>query len=273
MDPIVKYRMQEEAERIKQTLQKLPNVRITTMTIGVVLSETFDLKNIDESFHTSRVQDFIKDVMESADAIRLTTGRNFNNSRILKIRFQENHQDTHQGPSPTKHEQAVKIFCNGSLHLTGFKTLEKCLYTAEIVATMLELMQGGPGYLDKFQITNFDVQLINACFQAPIPPNTYISLPDFHRALSAFSDFYTSYNNDHYAGVVLKSPEFTIMTFDSGNIMISSITTMDQLEKAYEYIINFVTKNTAKFMVVDRPKQILKRTDPNFDYGKYIILK
>jgi TATA-box binding protein (TBP) (component of TFIID and TFIIIB) len=253
---------------LNETIGRLKHVkpRVSTMTIAFTLDAPIDLNLVTLQFPTPLIQDFIIAVMQSHEALQMKTkGKNFSNSVVFKYNFPPN-------PSSSK---AVKVFCNGSLHLTGFKNIEDALEAADIFATLLELVAGGSGVTDMYNVTTFTIQLINAYYKIPqVSEKHQIIMDEYYTLLSKYTEFYTSYNSDHYAGIMLKTPEFSVMTFYSGSIIISSISTPKQLEQAIIYISTFTDKHIDECItttILDKTKK--RKLDATFDYGKYIILK
>jgi len=265
----VTTKAQAFTQELATTLESLPQKpMISTMTIAFTLDEPINLEQLASQFPTQPIKDFIMAVLQSTDALTMKTkGKNFNNSLVFKYNFPYN-------PKPTS-VKAVKVFCNGSLHITGFKSALKALEAADIFTTLLELIAGGTGISDMYNITDFTIQLINAYYKIPqVPDKSQVDMDKYYTLLSKYTEFFTSYNSDHYAGIMLKTPEFSVMTFASGSIIISAITTPQQLEKAVTYISAFTDKHIYECITttpIDKSKK--RKLDANFDYGKYIVLK
>ena len=127
------------------------NPRVSTMTVmcelcvnrelGVNLQAMYDMF-IDETTNPP-VKDFIKCVLGREDAIDIKKGKHFNNSLLFNIIL--NGRDS---------KQSVKLFCNGNLHITGFKTLIDILEVADVFATMFEIMHGESGMTGMFCVVD-----------------------------------------------------------------------------------------------------------------------
>ena len=260
--PCVSEKAEEFNKSMRVSLEKMQNVpKVSTMTIGVVLAgESINLERLATEFGCPKIQDFVADI--GTVITMKNKGKNFSNSIVFKFGVGEK-------------KQAVKVFCNGSLHLTGFKKVDDALEVAEIFATLLELVDGGNGISDMYNVKDFNIQLINAYFQMPqvCTKTERIAMDRYYKELIEYSNFYTSYDSDHYAGVILKAPTFTVMTFDSGSIIITSINSSAQLEEAYTYITGFLIGNVEKFKIpkIDIDKKRKRKVE--FEYGKYIVLK
>lgn len=265
----VTLKAQAFTAEMNSTLKRLPQKpTISTMTIAFTMASPIDLDLLTDQFPTQPIKDFITSVLQSTDALKMKTkGKNFSNSLVFKYNY-----PYHPKAASVK---AVKVFCNGSLHLTGFKSVQHALEAADIFTTLLELVAGGTGIDDMYNITDFNIQLINAYYKIPqVQDKHQINMEEYYTLLSNYTEFFTSYNSDHYAGIMLKTPEFSVMTFASGSIIISAITTPQQLEKAVNYISAFTDKHVLECITttpIDKTKK--RKLDANFDYGKYIVLK
>jgi TATA-box binding protein (TBP) (component of TFIID and TFIIIB) len=102
-----------------------------------------------------------------------------------------------------------------------------------------------------------------------------LDLQGLHRLIVEKSDYYSVFNNERYSGVVIKAPEFTVLVFDSGNIILTAITTIEQIKSAYMYMHNFMKTNIYNIRIdkMQMKRYDTKRVKENFDYGKYLVLK
>lgn len=255
------------AKDINDILTELKLPVISTMTIAVSLDKDINLDKLKIRINDPDIKDFISNVYGVQDGLSLKTkGAHFNNSLVFKTKTNK------------KLTQAIKVFCNGSLHITGFKNVQDALDAADVFSTLIEIAEGGTGISNMYNVIEFKIQLINLYYVIPqiTPKKQRIQLSVFHETLSEYSTFYTSYNNDHYAGVLLKSPTFTIMAFESGNIIISSVTTAQEIAVAFKYITEFISQYHACFIksvqdIVSKPRR--KAEDPYNSYGDFFVLK
>jgi TATA-box binding protein (TBP) (component of TFIID and TFIIIB) len=238
------------------------------MTVMVKLNgEDFNLESIYNSFHdNTKINEFLSSVMGKEDAIEIKKkGKHFNNSLVFNIMI-----------NGRGSKQSVKVFCNGSLHITGFKTLLEVLEVAEVFATIFEILDGGSGIDDIYSIKEYKVQLINIYYQTQgLTSEQGLDLQGLHRLIVEKSDYYSVFNNERYSGVVIKAPEFTVLVFDSGNIILTAITTIEQIRSAYMYMHNFMKTNIYNIRIdkMQMKRYDTKRVKENFDYGKYLVLK
>jgi hypothetical protein len=126
-----------------------------------------------------------------------------------------------------------------------------------------------------FKILGFEIQLMNLYFRLPsMVDGKVLRLVDVLNYLRKHSDFAVSYNNERHAGIIVRSPTFTLLIFDTGNVIICSIKEASQLVEAREFIQNKVFLLPEKFQM-DKECVSRKRTRDNteFDYSKYLVLK
>lgn len=264
---------------MKGVLEKCRLPTISTMTVSVELDDSISISHVKERFDEAFVQDFLLKVFHVQGAVILKKdGVNFNNSIVFKL------PSRGENTKGKKLQQAIKVFCNGNLHITGFKTLSDVIDIAEIFATMFELIDGGDGVSDVYTIKDFNVQLINAYYSTQVPEGKMIALDILYPLMQEYSSYYTSYNNDHYAGVIIKSPDFTVMVFQSGNVILSSLTSATQLQQAFEFMQGFFDKHSDTCCIsslsvcvsstsTQRGEKRLRGKAEGFDYGKFIVLK
>lgn len=233
---------------------------LTTMTVLLTLNAEVCLETVIAKMKDQRIIDFICAVLGAEDKLYISnTRKSFNNCVVFK----------YQG------SQAVKVFCNGNLHITGVKSLMDAMDIGEIFTTLLELVYDGTGVDDVFKVVRFDVQLVNFCYKfKEIAPKDVLCLGALLKALRKHTPFYVSHNSEHHAGVILKAPSFTVIIFESGNIILSSLKTAEQLKEAHSFILDFMAAHL-EACCVPKPEVPIKGKGKRkyFDYSSYLVLK
>jgi hypothetical protein len=147
---------------------------------------------------------------------------------------------------------------------------------------MIELVYGGDGISGMFMVKSYDVQLINFYLTIPTQMETgynnkkVLDLQKVREVLQATTPYYVCYNTERHPGVIVKAVDFTMMVFDSFNVLISSIKSIAQLEAAQsfvkEHVFNLVNVDGC---CVNAPLSNSKKSkvDSSFDYNKYVVLK
>jgi TATA-box binding protein (TBP) (component of TFIID and TFIIIB) len=256
-------------KELNNTIEHLTNsdVKVSTITLLVVLKYGIDLQLLSNMVPSDTIQQFIQDVMGCKEAITIRTKSvSFNNSVMFSIKT----NDTHT--------QVVKVFCNGNLHITGMKSVSDGLYISEVFATMFELIIGENGLNNTYQITDFTVQLINFYFNISLPSAKVICLCTLSKLITANTGFYCQYNNEHHPGVIIKCIGYTILVFETGNILLSAITLPSQLLEAHTFIYNMIMSHinnicTDSSDLVKQSKKGRPKKKNVFDYGQFIVLK
>lgn len=246
--------MEAQAKAVDNKLKTLVTLHhgmyISTITALVTLNKKVSLTTFQSGIKSKESQGFIKDVIGH---ISLKEKDNFHNSLLLRIG-----------------KQTIKLFANGNLHITGYKTAKDIIYIGDVICVLLEISNGGSGLDNIYKMEKFKIELVNVCFKLTIEKDQKISLMDYHRELKKYTKYYTSYDTDHYAGVILKAPEYTILTFESGNIIISVKDNLDKIKAAYSTIIEFIDSKKNDFIVAKSTSGLKRKTD--FDYSDYQIL-
>lgn len=273
MEEAVRDKGKGFSEELSRALEKVGGgASVSTMTVCVQLAHCVDLDAFCEGFADERVKCFLKQVMGSEDAMVIKTSKNFSNSVVVKI------------PDKKKKglSKAIKVFCNGSLHITGYNNIEEVLEMGEVMGTMFELIDGGNGLDEVYKVIGFDVQLINACYRVDIPNGKVIALERLSKRLQEETQWKCSYNNDQYSGVILRAVDFKLLLFDSGNIIVTSVVTGTGVEAACTFVRGFFSRNLYDLLVDGvagvANKKGLKRKggtagSVGFDYGQFLVLK
>ena len=244
--------------------------QISTITISIKIDKKFNLAKITDGFEISKIKDFIYEVTGSKQSIEISRKKLFNNSIIFKCSNIPTEEDGH-----ILDKQAVKVFCNGSLHITGVKNITDALYLAEVFTTMIELIYGGDGVSGMFQILGFEIQLMNFYFMLPgMVDDKVLRLVDVLTYLRKNSRYAVSYNNERHAGIIIRSPTFSLLIFDTGNVIICSIKEISQLIEAKQFIQEKLLILTEQF-VIDKEHMAKrqKKEHTGFNYAQYLVLK
>lgn len=265
--------------RLNETIQSIPAV-ISTMTISIqlnidIIDNRLDLSRVLREITCDKIKDFLNEIAGCEDAIYTSCKKSFHNSIIFKT----NGVPTETDGVSTKilKKQSIKLFCNGNIHITGVKDVRDALYLADVFITILEIAYGGNGMGNMFPMQKYDIQLINFYFDIPsMLKDEYVL--DLNKVLDELTKnicYYVSYNTERHAGIIVKALDFTIMIFESGSVLISSIKTLEQLEKAKDFIHSNIyqlvdTCCVKKVEII--PMKKTKGTN-DFDYSKYIVLK
>ena len=114
--------------------------------------------------------------------------------------------------------KSIKMFRNGSVHVTGCKTLDDFV---QAVTAVCDAMTQAGIETDGVRVTGFDTQMINVTFNA----NVTLGLREL-RDLCLGRGWAAMYNADVYPGLNLKIPvgngrTVTALAFRSGNVILT----------------------------------------------------
>lgn len=238
------------------------DIKISTMTILTECDHEVDLTLIAETLDSQKIQQFISDVLGDGAIEISNNNKRFCNCIIFKV----------------MDKQSVKVFCNGNLHITGAKTIKEAIDISEIFATMFELMYGGTGTDNMFQIDMFHIQMINLYFKLPfmrgVTDKRVLSLTHLLKLLQDSTEYYCNYNNERHAGVIIRMLPVTILIFDSGNVIITAAVTEELIRRSLAFVFGFFNKNKDDTsLVISKDDDIYSNKKMKVDYSKYTILK
>ena len=245
------------------------------MTISIKLKGAdLDLQRVQESFQTSsEIQDFLREISGYNQPVVMTSKAKFFNSLMFKC-VNLTTDDTNK----MLQSQSVKLFCNGNLHITGVKNITEALYIGEVFGIILDLVHGGN--IGVFSVEGQpSVQLVNVCIKLPIPDNNIINLQNTVTTLKTKTTYFVCYNTERYPGIIVKAPNFSLLIFDSGNLIITATKTVEQIREAHDYITANLIPALPDLLTQscsDRSSNEGVKTRSRkrvFDYGQYVELR
>ncbi len=149
-----------------------------------------------------------------------------------------------------KNNKAIKLFSNGSLHITGAKSGDDAKDIIDKVTRVLTcILAAKTPIIHKEQ--SFDVQMINTNFSV----DRAINLTALQSVLKSKYNT-TAFTKDKYPGLKFKSTssenkkKFTTIVFVTGNIIITGARCADAIYDAYEFITNVVENNLGEVELV-----------------------
>jgi TATA-box binding protein (TBP) (component of TFIID and TFIIIB) len=276
----VQQEVQQRAKEFMTILNTSSNnlpITLSTMTVLVTLNRLICLETLANSIDNDNIQEFITTVTGNSANIKVSNKkRKFNNALVFNC---TNIQTDH---GTLLKKQAVKIFCNGKMHITGAKSTQDAIYIADVFASFMEIVCGGNGISGMFSIIDFNVQMINYYFKIDkIIDGKMLSLKKVHHILKTTTPYFSSYNSEHHAGVIIKAPMFSFLIFDSGNIIIS-LQNANDVQEAYRFVKEFFKAHLQICMInkpigdkISKSNKVTKsdKKIKSFDYGHYLLLK
>lgn len=226
---------------------------LTTMTIFIKVADesssiNLDLQSVKDNFLSEAGQRLIQHITGDPHEIRLISNKVFHNALTFKC----------------CDKQAVKIFTNGNMHMTGIKDIMDAVCLADIFAEIINCYGSAPKFA-------FDIQLANFCHVlANIAPNR-LDLSKLESALKSKTPYSTFYNTERHAGIIIRAVDFTLLVFDSGNTIISSLKKPQELQQAGEFIKAHLAPLAIECVVA--ASLCTSTHKRKFDYSQYLVLK
>lgn len=143
----------------------------------------------------------------------------------------------------------IKVFRNGTLHITGEKGLPENLAIATEVCNVIERILDYP--INSVSVSSFNIQMINTNFCL----NVGLVLQSLRNLLATDSSVpKASYEPETYPGLNTKvktstGREASVLIFNSGNVIITGIKSFTEFKDAYIFITRFLDAN------IDRVKR------------------
>jgi len=251
------------------------NLKISTMTITCSLDIEFYLENIAKYI-------ILKD--DGIKSVKYGKGEEYNRSLYKKKKKNKKNKKQkffyNQITILIKPEHNtdinIKLFNNGSIQMTGCKSIIDVLDVLKTLCIELKKIRGSinnetheleikpfvSNYknLDIDQIKNFNISMINSNFDIGFEINRKLL---FEQLL--FEQFEVIFEPLVHAGVNLKynyknEKKVTILIFASGSIVITGANTCDQIKEAYEFIYKKLYDNYEKIHLIKN----------NIDIHKYL---
>lgn len=137
--------------------------------------------------------------------------------------------------------KSVKVFNNGTMHITGCRSPADFV---EVASTVCGLMENTAGVAEDVRVLDFQVQMINLNFGV----GRELFLQDLRDACAGLG-LIASYDSDVYPGLNVKTEvdgqRVTILMFKSGKVIMTGAKTPRHLEEAHR-VITAILDNAAK---------------------------
>jgi TATA-box binding protein (TBP) (component of TFIID and TFIIIB) len=269
--------LQTAMKDTRPKISKMPYV--TTMTVSVNLNcdscNIIELLEIytecfqhnEKSTTHQGLRDFVKKVFKGSENFfprKPKSTSTFHNCVVFSL--------CKLDPDDQKRIISVKCFTNGNLHITGVKEVSFAMNVAMSMCMLYELV-----FKDKYSITSYDIQLVNAHFSFDLGTTYHLNLQTLYTLVIKETEHFCMYNNDHHAGVIIKllmdsMTSVSVIIFASGHVLLCAFRNSQEFTVAWEFIINLVQKHWQQLLNNSHVAKNSKRCK-GFDYGKYLVLK
>lgn len=235
---------------------KPEDVIISTMTITCKVESEFNVKNIGKYIDLNR--NGVVEAICGRDIVRSLLPQKKNQQKNKKEKKQFYNQVTLKVNTKKDNLINIKLFINGSIQMTGCKSIEGAI---EALEKLLHLLKIEKSIID---INNFILE--NKPFVSNISKLTIEDIYDFKIAMIN-SNFIIGFNVDRYklyncmindkidatydpiihAGVIVRhntgDKVISVFVFESGCIVITGARTCKQINEAYNFINKYLLQN------------------------------
>lgn len=134
---------------------------------------------------------------------------------------------------------SVKIFKNGSLHITGITVPDEAVIITECFGNYIQKYKNTSDDEDDLSILSYNLIMIQSTFDIGVT----IDLPKLHEIWNVDESY--TINNDKHSAIQIKNKKdkTSIFIFSTGKILITGCKNSEQLQTAYTSVCCFFEKN------------------------------
>jgi TATA-box binding protein (TBP) (component of TFIID and TFIIIB) len=153
--------------------------------------------------------------------------------------------------------KSCKVFANGKFHMTGVRGASEALGTlALILRAIRALHASGHGADAPARLPSAKVQMLNTDFRLNAP----LDLEALRETVANKYGTYCRYEPDQYPGCNIKVYESTILAFGSGCVIITGAKTLEDVSRAYAFILGVVIENPCVIHAAGRTREWEEKT-------------
>jgi len=241
----------EELEK-KTCFESLPkDVLISTITVVCKTNTKFISENILKYFKINNdAIIFNGEKTKKKKRKRQKDKRYFYNQISFRVKVKSKNKPIH-----------VKLFVNGSLHITGCKTIENINEVINVVFEKLRKLYAIKinGHFEEkpmitdingLEIKTIDIVMINSSFKIPLCINRHNLF-----VLLQSNKIQCNFDPQNYAPVTIKfecnDKIITILIFEKGSIIIAGATNCNHIKTAYTFINKFIYSNIKNVIKIE----------------------
>jgi TATA-box binding protein (TBP) (component of TFIID and TFIIIB) len=227
-----------DIRRIDEALQhcaRPSTFSISTMNIMVCLSiSEVSLAKVKRLFEDEETKALADGCFRTS--VTLQTDHEFNNCLIVKY---------HDGETNGRKKRtiAIKLFVNGTLQVSGCRTVDEALMNGQLMCRFLEGISDAE--TGCYTVVDFDVHMINCNFG--LGAGRCLNLPRLHAAIQRQYKLFQRYDSANHAGLIITlmsnvSPNssVTLMVFANANIIITGFKYWSELVQSYRTIMRIL---------------------------------
>lgn len=224
---------------------------ISTMNVMVSLSvNKVCLETVKILFDDSETKVIADDCFKTN--VSLQKDHEFNNSVIVKY-MTKNDSKTTKSKFRTI---AIKLFVNGTLQISGCKSVEDALMNGQLMCRFLECISHTECGL--YTVVDFTVHMINCnfCFGE----GKFINLAKLYAQIKNRYQLFQRYDANNHAGLIVtlmsqvsSADSVTVMIFSNANIIITGFKFWQELVDAYRVILR-IFDECNDIIIMQHPK-------------------
>jgi TATA-box binding protein (TBP) (component of TFIID and TFIIIB) len=225
-------------------------INIATMTImGHLSHDHINLLKVVRHFERSDVKQLLCDrgVVFTDLVHPKSMITHVNSKKKKKKTFQNSIILKYSEKKPGLNRKAIKIFCNGALHVNGCKRVEEFIGVCRIVCDVLNFIykREQQDASQMFNLGKFDVQLINT--NLVVNHKLNLSAVSDFLEMEADDNIQVDYDVSFHPAVNVKNSvnrrDVTILIFNSGSIIITGVVTAHELVESYKFVTSFLHRH------------------------------
>lgn len=148
----------------------------------------------------------------------------------------------------------LKLFCNGSVQMTGCKRVEDC---HAVIHTLIDMLKGINLAVDneKIGMQGFKIDMINSNFKV----DYMINRRELHTHISKIPDVYSRFDPNNHAGLIIKyfanndnKKGISVFVFESGNIIITGAKNQNHILVAHKFITDVLKQYDVKKVDIEK---------------------
>lgn len=235
------------------TLDGLPqNVTISTMSATCKLGTCVNLSII-HKYITLSEDDIISMKYKDSYQSLVVSEKKSKSKKNKKLKSFFN-QITMEVRTTGGRKVNVKLFCNGSVQMTGCKKVEDCHLAIEKLITRLKGIKAEEDEapvedMSKLGMDMFKIDMINSNFRV----DYMINRRELHNIISEIDNVYSRFDPNNHAGLIIKyygdsdnKKGISVFVFESGNIIITGAKNKNHIMVAYDFITDVLKKHDVK---------------------------
>tara|TARA_B110000977_G_C11091322_1_gene497055 strand:- start:4376 stop:5131 length:756 start_codon:yes stop_codon:yes gene_type:complete len=148
--------------------------------------------------------------------------------------------------------KSIKLFSNGKLQITGITSLIEANKVAELMQNVLNSTFG----IEDFKVSAGQIGMINTNFSFGFK----LDIIQLRSILKEKDGVRIEYEPDVYPGLKMKYNKTSVFIFTTGNVLITGVKTLEEIQEALIYVVESTYTNKEKIYIEQYPsKKVTKQ--------------